>query len=88
MECLARGLQARCDPSEVIAELREHFQSMRQGLASLTNSFISGESAGGRAVWPARVFMRTDLVSSSALTHGLSSSLLASASGGLQHQTG
>ena len=48
MECLAHGLQARCDPSKVITELREHFQSVRQDLASLTNIFISGQSAGWR----------------------------------------
>lgn len=84
-ECLARGLQARCDPSEVIAELREHFQSVRQDLASLTNIFISGQSAGWR-LSGLLGFSREEIESLPLLWPMAFLALLAAASGGLQQQ--
>lgn len=85
MECLAHGLQARCDPSEVITELREHFQSVRQDLASLTNIFISGQSAGWR-LSDLLGFSREEIGSLPLHWPMAFLALLAAASGGLQHR--
>lgn len=82
-QCLAWGHQARCDPSEVIYHTaRDIFKAWSRIWHLLqTASFQGNLLDGQRAVWPARIFMRRDLVPSSALTHGLSSALLASTSG-------
>lgn len=76
---------ARCHPRKVITELREHSQRVTRDLAALINSFHFRGLCWMEAVWRDRVFTRRDLVSSLALSHVLSSALLALTSGGSQH---
>lgn len=82
MECLACGPQARCDPSEVITELRKHFQSMIQDLASLINNFHFRGMCWMEDCLACQDFHKKSFGLSFALSHMLSSALPALSSGG------
>lgn len=86
MECLARGLQARCDPGEVITELRKHFQSMIQALAFLINSFHFRGICWTEDCLACQDFHKKRFGLSSALSPTRPSALLALGSGGCWHQ--